>query len=119
MTNYVIKVQFMRGPTPGMSDEHNANQPIITEIYCAESFRRLDAFKKHPIVEFVSVRGDHRTNHRYVVNGEPFTGIIEEGTDASLRPAARVWVETLTGNRIESAVPNNPTVDEPKIKLDK
>jgi len=106
MSNLIVKVQYFRGPLKGMTDEHNQNQPIITEIYCAENFKREDKVNKHPVVEFTEVKGDKRTNHRYIVNDEPFTGVYAEGEDSSLSPAFRVWVETLTGNRIESVAPN-------------
>ena len=79
----------------------DVDQPLITEIYCVESFSRYDRFKQHPKAEFVSIEGDHRITHNYHVNGKELTG--EEQT--AEYPASRIWVETLTGTRIETLQP--------------
>ena len=108
MSKLIVKVQYRRSHIDGVSQ--GSNQPLITEIYCAESFSRIDAFKEHPRAEFRMRDGDKGlVIHEYHVNGKDRTG-KEQIADC---PASRIWVETLTGTRIETLQPQ-PESSPPK-----
>ena len=103
MSKLIVKVQYRIARIEGMTED--VDEPLVTEIYCAESFSRYDRFKQHPRAEFVSIEGDVTYTHHYHVNGKGLTG--EEPEDE--RPASRIWVETLTGTRIETLQPQPET----------